>query len=401
MRKAAVVFVFVTVVLDILALGMIIPVLPRLVEDFVGGDPASAAEVYGLFGTVWALMQFVFSPLLGALSDKLGRRPIILLSNFGLGLDYVLMALAPSIGWLFAGRVLSGITAASISTANAYIADVTPVEQRAGAFGLLGAAFGLGFVLGPAAGGVLGSVDPRLPFWVAAGLSLVNGCWGLFVLPESLALADRRPFSWARANPVGALRMLAERAGLLGLSAVGVLSALAHEALPSVFVLYAGYRFAWGPMQVGACLAAVGVCSALVQGGLVRLAARRFSNERMLVFGLVFGAAGFVIYGLAMAEWQFWLGVPLMALWGFAGPSLQGLMTQRVDAGEQGRLQGAMSSLRGVTGLLGPLLFTQVFALAIDAASGGGLPGAPFLLAGALMVASAALAVSVTRAGST
>ena len=223
-RRAAVAFIFVTVVLDMLALGMIVPVLPKLVIQFLGGDTAHAARIYGLFGTVWALMQFVFAPLLGALSDRCGRRPIVLLSNFGMGLDYIVMALAPTLNWLFAGRVVSGITAASIPTAGAYIADVTPPEKRAAAFGLIGAAFGIGFVLGPALGGLLGAVNPRLPFWVAGGLSLANAMYGLFVLPESLPVERRAGFAWQRANPVGALNLLRSHPELFGLAAANLLS---------------------------------------------------------------------------------------------------------------------------------------------------------------------------------
>src|SRR4051794_24886929 len=244
-RRAAFAFVFVTVLLDMFAIGIIIPVLPRLVEDFVSGDTAKAASIYGLFGTVWALMQFLFSPVLGSLSDRFGRRPIILLSNFGLGLDYILMALAPSLRWLFVGRVISGITAASISTAGAYIADVTAPEQRAAKFGMLGAAFGAGFVVGPALGGLLGDISPRLPFWVAAGFSLTNALYGLFVLPESLTRERRMAFSWQKANPLGALKLLWSHAELWGLACVSYLSNLAHVALPAVSVLYMGYRYNW------------------------------------------------------------------------------------------------------------------------------------------------------------
>ena len=251
-RRAAFAFVFVTVLLDMFAIGIIIPVLPKLVEDFMGGDTARAAIVYGVFGTAWALMQFLFSPMLGSLSDRFGRRPIILLSNFGLGLDYILMALAPSLRWLFVGRVISGITAASISTAGAYIADVTPPEERAAKFGLLGAAFGAGFVIGPALGGLLGGISPRLPFWVAAGLSLANGMYGLFVLPESLKREQRTPFSWRKANPVGALKLLRSHHELWGLTCVVFLSNLAHAALPSVAVLYMSYRYNWDTNMVGA-----------------------------------------------------------------------------------------------------------------------------------------------------
>jgi DHA1 family tetracycline resistance protein-like MFS transporter len=263
-RKAALAFIFVTVVLDMLAIGMIAPVLPKLVLGFVEGDTSYGAQVYGLFATAFALMQFVFSPLVGALSDRFGRRPVVLMSNLGLGLDYVLMALAPSLGWLFVGRVIGGITTASYGTATAYIADVTPVERRAGAFGMLGAAFGIGFVLGPALGGVLGAMHPRLPFAVAAGLSLLNFCYGLLVLPESLPVERRAAFQWRRANPLGSLTLLRSHPELFGLSTVLFLSAFAHEVLPSTFVLYASYRYHWTERDVGLALAAVGICSAIV-----------------------------------------------------------------------------------------------------------------------------------------
>ena len=241
-RRAAFAFVFVTVLLDMLALGIIIPVLPKLVVDFVGGDAAEGARVYGLFGTAWALMQFFFSPVQGALSDRFGRRPVILLSNVGVGLDYVVMALAPTLYWLFLGRVISGITAASIATSYAYVADVTPPADRAARFGLLGAGFGVGFVLGPALGGLTGAIDPRLPFWIAAGLSLLNALYGFFVLPESLPKERRAAFEWRRANPIGALALLRSQRQLIGFAGVNFLSNLAHAALPSVGVLYMMHR---------------------------------------------------------------------------------------------------------------------------------------------------------------
>ena len=279
-RRAALVFIFITVLLDILALGIIIPVLPKLVENFLGGNTAAAAEMYGLFGTVWALMQFVFSPVLGALSDRFGRRPVILISCFGLGFDYILMALAPTLIWLFVGRVISGITAASIPTAGAYITDVTPAEKRAAGFGILGAAFGIGFVLGPALGGVLGGINPRLPFWVAAGMSLLNAMYGLFVLPESHSPERRASFLWSRANPVGSLTLLRSHPELLGLATVNFLYYLAHEVLPSTFVLYAGYRYNWDERAVGLTLAVVGVCTGIVQAGLIKPIVARFGERR-------------------------------------------------------------------------------------------------------------------------
>jgi len=396
-RRAAVAFVFITVVLDVLALGMIIPVLPKLVTSFLGGNIQRAAEIFGVFGTIWALMQFIFSPLLGALSDRFGRRTIILLSNFGLGLDYVLMALAPTLGWLFVGRVISGITAASIPTAFAYISDVTSAEKRSAAFGLMGGAFGLGFVLGPALGGWLGTIDTRLPFWVAAALSLANAMYGLFVLPESLPRERRSAFDPKKANPVGSLKLLRSHHELFGLASVIFLTNLAHEVLPSVFVLYAAHRYAWTPRDVGFLLAGVGVCTAIVQGGLIRPVIARFGERVTVVLGLLFGAAGLSIYGLAPTGTVLWCGLPVLMLWGFAGPPAQGLMSRRVSASEQGQLQGAGSSLRGITGLIGPGLFTFTFAKFIGDWRELHLPGAPFLLAASLLAIGAPLAWWVTR----
>jgi DHA1 family tetracycline resistance protein-like MFS transporter len=399
-RRAALVFIFVTVALDVLALGIIIPVLPNLVASFLGHETARAARVYGLFGTTWALMQFLFSPMLGALSDRFGRRRVILISNFGLGLDYILMALAPTLSWLFVGRVISGITAASIPAAFAYIADVTPAEKRAGAFGMVGAAFGLGFVLGPALGGVLGGVNLHLPFWVAAGLSLANALYGLFVLPESLPLERRAVFEWRKANPVGSLKLLRSHPELFSLAMVIFLCSLAHEVLPQVSVLYAGYRYGWNERDVGLMLAGVGVCAAIVQGGLVQLVVRRFGEPAALFSGLVFGAAGFAIYGLAKTGAAFWMGVPVMALWGLSGAATQGLMTRRVQPSEQGRLQGANGSLRGIAGLFGPGLFTLTFSHFIGEKREWHLPGAPFLLAAVLLVAAIFVAWRATRGAS-
>lgn len=396
-RRAALGFIFVTIALDALAMGIVVPVLPRLVEGFVGGDTARAAAMYGVFGTAWALMQFVFSPVQGALSDRFGRRPVILASNFGLGADYILMALAPNLHWLFAGRVISGITAASFSTASAYIADVMPPERRASGFGLVGAAWGVGFIIGPALGGVLGAVDPRLPFWFAGGLGLLNACYGLFVLPESLPPERREPLSWRRANPIGALALLRSNPQLFGLAGVSMLSYLAHNVLPSVFVLYAGYRYGWTERLVGLTLAGVGACGIIVQAGLVRPFVRRVGERRALVSGLLFGAAGFAAYGLAPTGALFWLGMPLHALMGFYGPASQGLMTRYVKPTEQGRLQGASSSLMGITGLVAPTIFTQTFAHAIAKDAPVHLPGAPFLVSALLLTAAAALGWRVTR----
>jgi DHA1 family tetracycline resistance protein-like MFS transporter len=384
-------FIFITVALDILALGLIIPILPKLILEFSSGDSARAATLYGLFAVAFAGMQFLASPVLGALSDRFGRRPVILLSNLGLGLDYILMALAPSLWWLLVGRLLAGITAASITTANAYIADVTPPEKRAAGFGILGAAFGLGFVIGPALGGVLGSIDLRLPFWVAAGLSLANFVYGWLILPESLPAEKRRPFAWRGANPLGVLKFLRAHPGVPVLAGGLFLSQLAHMALPAAFVLYADYRYGWDEREVGLALALVGICSAIVQAGLVRRVIPRIGERRGLLFGLSMGAAGFALYGFASEGWILLLGVPVMALWGFAMPSAQGLLTRHVEAEAQGRLQGALTSLTGVAGIIGPLMFSQILAAAIGPLKAWNLPGAPFLLAAVLLTAAALL----------
>ncbi|QJR15865.1 TCR/Tet family MFS transporter [Usitatibacter palustris] len=396
-RPAAVRFIFILVVLDVLALGIIIPVLPKLVESFMGGDTARAAEVFGVFGTAWALMQFIFMPIVGALSDRFGRRPVILVSCLGMGVDYIFMALAPTLTLLFVGRVISGITAASITTAFAYISDVTPPDKRAQSFGILGAAFGLGFVLGPALGGVLGGVDPRLPFWVAGTLALANAAYGWFVLPESLAPEKRAPFAWKRANPVASLKLLRSHHELFGLSAMLFLMNLAHMVLPSVAVLYMGYRYGWGEVTVGLVLAGVGICSMAVQGGLIKPMVKRLGERRAIAFGLLFGVVGFAIYGLAPVGWMFLVGVPVMAMWGLAGPTAQSIMTRQVSESEQGMLQGAIASLMSIASLIGPGLFTQTFAIFIGKDAPFHLPGAAFLVAGALLLAATIIGWRATR----
>jgi DHA1 family tetracycline resistance protein-like MFS transporter len=396
-RQAAFAFVFMTVVLDVLALGVIIPVLPELVKTFMGGDTAKAARITGVFGTVWALMQFIFSPLLGVMSDRFGRRPVILVSCLGLGLDYLFMAIAPTLAWLFVGRVISGITAASFATAGAYIADVTPPEKRAASFGMLGAAFGLGFVLGPALGGFLGSYSLRLPFWVAGGLSLLNTLYGIFVLPESLPPERRAQFSWKKANPLGSLTLLRSHPQLMVMAALLFLYHLAHQVLPSVFVLYSNYRYGWDPKTTGGVLATVGVCSVIVQAVLVRRVVPRIGERLALLTGLFFGAAGFFIYGFASSGRVFWLGVPVFALLGLYGPAAQAITTRLVSPSEQGQLQGANSCVMGITGMIGPILFSATFAQFLHSDRGWNLPGAPFLLAAFLMVFALILALTSVR----
>ena len=409
-RQAAVLFILITVLLDMLSFGIIIPVLPKLVEEFFSGDTARAAVLYGLMGTAWAFMQFFCSPIQGALSDRFGRRPVVLLSNLGLGLDYIVMALAPNVAWLVVGRVISGMASSSFSTAGAYIADVTPPEQRAAAFGKIGMVFGLGFIFGPALGGWLGATDPRLPFWGAAALSLLNACYGYFVLPESLHPGKRMPFSWARANPVGSLVLLRSHHELFGLATVAFFGYLAHAVLPSVSVLYMGYRYGWGPASVGLMMAGVGVAAMIVQGGLIRPITARFGERTTLLLGLSCGAIGFSVYGIAPEGWIFCLGIPVMAFWGLAGPANQALMTCHVSSSEQGQLQGAIASINGMTGMIGPTLFTQTFAFFIRSDSTFNpqhsilstsmeFPGAPFILASAMLLSAVVTAWRATKAG--
>jgi len=398
-RRGAVAFIFITILLDMFALGLILPILPKLVESFVDNDTASAARIFGLFGTAWAVMQFFFSPVLGGLSDRFGRRPVVLLSNLGLALDYVLMALAPSLTWLFVGRVISGITSASVSTAFAYIADVTPAEQRAAVSGKVGVAFGAGFILGPAVGGLLGGMDPRLPFWVAAGLSFANTLYGLLILPESLPPDRRSPFRWKSANPLGALHLLRSDRVLAGLSVVNFLAQVAHVVLPSTFVLYATYRYGWDTTTVGLTLAMVGICSIAVQGAAIGPMVRRFGERRALLLGLGCGAVGFLIYGAAPTGPLFWLGIPVMALWGVAGAATQALTTQLVAPDQQGQLQGATNSVQSVSQLVGPFLFTLTFAYFIGNQAPLKLPGAPFLLAALLMLLALLIAARTLASG--
>lgn len=399
--QATFLFIMVTVALDFLAFGIIAPVLPNLIIQFEGGNIARAAAITGYFGFAWNLMQFLFLPVLGAWSDRFGRRPVILISCLGLGLDYIFMALAPSLSWLFVGRLVSGITASNVSTAFAYITDVTVPEERAKKFGLLGAAFGLGFVVGPAVGGLLGQYNLRAPFWAAALLSLANFLYGLLVLPESLPKEKRAKSAWHMANPLGSLALLRSHPELAGLSLVVLLYYLAHQALQNVFVLYTEYRYAWNTRSVGISLAVVGVCAMIVSGGLVGPYVKKFGERRSLVSGLFYGAFGFAGFALAWRGWAVLASIPFIALWGVAGPAMQSLMSRRVDATSQGKLQGAVNSLRALTGMVGPLVFTQVFSEAISPTARLHLPGAPYYLASALLVAAIVMATLVTRGAGT
>jgi len=395
--RGAVIFILITVALDLVALGIIAPVLPNLIIRMEGGDIARASAITGYFAFAWATMQFLCSPILGAFSDRFGRRPIILLSCLGLGLDYIFMALAPTLAWLFVGRIISGITTSNISTAFAYITDITPPERRAKQFGLIGAAFGLGFVIGPSVGGLLGTYSLRLPFWVAAGLSLANVIYGYFVLPESLAPERRAKSAWHMANPLGSLTLLRSHRDLSGLASALTIFYLAHNALPTVFVLYTEYRYGWNERQVGFSLAMIGVFAAVVSGGLVGPYVKKFGERFSVLSGLCYGVLGFLGFALAWRGWFLLASIPLIALWGVAGPAIQSLMSRRVGHSSQGKLQGAINSLRSITGMVAPVIFTQVFAYAISPRTTLHLPGAPYFLAAILLTTSLFVAAYVTR----
>ncbi|HXX17059.1 MAG TPA: TCR/Tet family MFS transporter [Candidatus Eremiobacteraceae bacterium] len=396
--RAAMIFIIITVLLDFLAFGIIAPVLPNLIIQFEGGNISRASDMIGYFGFAWNLMQFLFLPVLGAWSDRFGRRPVILISCLGLGLDYIFMALAPSLKWLFVGRIISGITASNVSTAFAYITDISAPPERAKRFGMLGAAFGVGFIIGPAVGGLLGQYNLRAPFWAAALLSLANFFYGVFVLPESLVKEKRAKSAWHMANPLGSLTLLRSHPELAGLSIVVTLFYLAHQALQSMWVLYTEYRFAWDTRSIGISLGVVGVCAAIVSGGLVGPYVKKFGERFSLASGLFYGALGFAGFAIAKKGWVMLTFIPFIALWGVAGPAMQSLMSQRVDVTSQGKLQGAINSLRAVTGMAGPVLFTQVFALAIAQNVKVHAPGAPFYLAALLLLGALTTAVVVTRA---
>jgi len=390
-RRAAAAFIFFTVTLDMLALGMIAPVLPRLIESFLYGNTVDAAQMLGLFGTVFAVMQFFCSPILGSLSDRFGRRPIVLLSNFGLGFDYLLMAWAPALGWLFLGRVISGFTSSSIPTAMAYMADVTPRERRAAAFGMLSAAFGLGFVLGPAVGGLLGTVSSRLPFLVAGSLSLINGLYGIFVLPESLSLENRSPFSWRRANPVGSLSLLRHES-MLPIAGLLLLGYIAQQSLMNVYVIYADYRYHWTDRTVGFSLAVIGICSAIYGALLVKPTVAKLGERGAVTIGLIGGALGYSMFGLSRTGVLFWLGIPFLNMMSITWPAAQSILSRHTSPSEQGQLQGAINSLRGIAGLIGPGLFTYIFSKSIGANPLLRHPGTPFFVAAGMLLLALILA---------
>jgi MFS transporter, DHA1 family, tetracycline resistance protein len=392
--RATVAFILVTVTLDMLAFGIVIPVLPKLVLDFTGGSEATAAWWQGVFGTLFAVIQFFFAPVLGALSDRFGRRPVILLSNLGLALDYALVALAPNLWWLLAGRAIAGFCSASISVPSAYIADVTPPEKRAAAFGAIGAAFGIGFIIGPFIGAQAGSVDPRLPFWIAGALTLANFAYGLFVLPESLPPERRARFEWLKANPIGSALLIRQYPAVWALLGVAVLSYLAHDSLPHTFFLYAHARFGWDQRMVGYALVAVGVASVIVQAGAIGPIVAALGERRALHFGIGVGLASFLLYGIAWAPWVVFAAIALGGLWGVWNAAAQTILSKTVAATEQGRLQGALASVRAACQMFTPALFNGAFVVGVGV--GPHAAGAPMLVSAALLALAVPFALSAT-----
>ncbi len=402
-RKAALSFIFITLFLDILGIGLIIPITPRLVGTFVS-DPSAQSRTYGAFIALYAVMQFLFSPILGALSDKVGRRPVILGSLAGAGIDYLVMAMAPTLGLLFLGRLVSGITGASLTAATAYIADVSPPEKRAQNFGIIGIAFGLGFVAGPALGGIVGDFGQkmglglRLPFFVAAGLSLVNAAYGAFVLPESLSLANRKAFSLSRANAFSAIVALKRYPVVLGLAASLCLRNLAEFSLHAVWVLFTAYKFHWGIRETGISLALVGIVAAVVQGGLIRPIVRTIGERRAVLVGYGIAAFAYALYGVAAAGWMMYAIIVVTGFGGIAGPTTQAIISRQIPANEQGAVQGALTSLSSLMGILAPALATTLFGYFISPRAPVHLPGAPFFSSALLTLAALAMAArSLTK----
>ena len=396
--RAAMAFILITLFIDVLGIGVVVPVLPELVKQLAGGGTSEAGRWVGVIAASYATMQFLFAPVLGVLSDRFGRRPIILVSLFGLGIDYLIQGFAPTLAWLFAGRVLAGVMGASFTTANAYIADVSTPENRARNYGLIGVVFGLGFIVGPALGGVLGGIHLRLPFFVAAGLALVNWLYGFFVLPESLAPEHRAPLAWRKASPWGSIGFLKSYPLVAGLALVFVFFSLAQRGLENVWVLYTGHRYGWDERTNGLALALVGLMAVLVQGGLVRPAIKRFGERSCVRFGLALSVLAFLGYGLATEGWMVLTIIVVGSLAGLAGPAIQSMVAGAVGPSDQGKVQGALTSLMSLTSIVAPLVFTAgLFSYFTSEGAVYHLPGAPFLLGSALCLAGLAAVIRLFR----
>ncbi len=391
-KQAAIGFIFLTLVIDVTGLGLIIPVMPKLIEQLIHGDISDASRYGGYLTFTYAIMQFLFAPVLGALSDQYGRRPVLLFSLFGFAMDYLFLSFAPTIGWLFLGRAVAGITGASFTTASAYIADISTPETRAKNFGMIGAAFGLGFIIGPVIGGLLGSFGPRVPFMAAAGLSFLNWLYGYFILPESLALNNRRSFDWKRANPLGSLKNLTKHPALGGLISAFILIYLAAHAVQSNWSFFTIEKFHWSETMIGISLGVVGLLVAIVQGGLIRIINPKLGNERSVYLGLLLYAIGLLLFAFAWKSWMMFAFLIPYCLGGICGPGLQSIMSGNVAPDEQGELQGALTSLISLTSIVGPPLMTGLFSYFTKKGAPVYFPGASFLLGSVLMLFSAVIA---------
>lgn len=387
-KSAAIGFIFITLLIDITGWGIIIPVVPKLIEELIHADVSEAAKYGGWLSFAYAFIQFVFSPLVGNLSDKYGRRPIILLSLFGFSIDYIFLALSPTIWWLFVGRIIAGITGASVTTASAYIADISTDEDRAKNFGLIGAAFGLGFIIGPVLGGILGHYGSRVPFYAAAVLCMVNFIYGYFVLPESLDKENRRAFDWRRANPIGSLKLLRKHPEISGLVISLILIYIASHAVQSNWSFYTMFRFNWDERMVGISLGVVGLLVGLVQGLLIRWINPLIGDRKSIYYGLLLYGIGMLLFAFATEGWMMFVFLIPYCLGGICGPALQSIITKNIPSNEQGELQGALTSLMSATSIIGPPLMTNLFYYFTHKAAPFQFPGAPFFLAFLLFIAS-------------
>ena len=396
-RKAAISFIFITLLIDVTGLGLIIPVMPALIENLTGGTISDASRWGGWLTFAYAIMQFLFAPVLGNLSDRYGRRPVLLFSLLGFGVDYIFLSFAPSIGWLFVGRMIAGITGASFTTAAAYIADISTPQNRAQNFGMIGAAFGLGFIIGPVIGGLLGEYGPRIPFLFAAGLSLLNALYGFFVLPESLPKESRRPFEWRRANPVGSLLHLKKYPAITPLILALVLVYIGSHAVHSNWTFFTIERFGWSERIIGYSLGLVGLLTAIVQGGLIRYIGPKLGNEKSVYTGLIFYSIGLLLFAFANQSWMMFAFLIPYCLGGIAGPALQAIISGNVPGNEQGELQGALTSLISATSIIGPPLMTNLFAFFTGPKAPVYFAGAPFLLGAIIMLVSSLLAYYALR----
>lgn len=392
-QPAALSFIFITLLIDVIGLAIIIPVFPKLIEGLIDGDISEASKISGLLLVAYAVMQFLFAPLVGNLSDKYGRRPVLLFSLLGFGIDYLFLAFAPTIGWLFLGRLIAGITGASFTTASAYIADVSSPEKRAQNFGMIGVAFGLGFILGPVIGGILGKIDVHYPFYAAAALALLNAAYGFFILPESLPKEHRRELDWKRCNPLGSVLQLKKYPSVISLSVCLFIIYFAAHAVQSVWTFYTMQKFNWNEDVVGYSLGFIGLMIAVVQGGLIRIAIPKLGQERSIWIGLMLYAFGMVLFGLANQGWMMFAFMVPYALGGIAGPALQGIMTNQVPANEQGELQGSLTSIMSLSSIFGPWFMTYIFYYFTNNNAPAYIPGAPYFVGAALMMLSAILAM--------